>query len=194
MKRSIRPFGRLAPSLMLLVLALGVAAGANAAQTDSVTVTFQTLNDSGVTGTATLTAVGDQTRVVLSIKGAPGEHPDHIHRSTCADPEPTPTYPLSDVVLSQADQAGQSETLVDVPLSTLLTEDYLILIHKSADEIGVYYACADIDVSGPMPATGVGSALADAGANAQLTGLLLIAAVLLSLAGLRLNRTQGRAS
>ena len=119
------------------------------------------LNGSGVHGTAVLTAQGDKTLVVMDVTGVAGNHPDHIHRSTCADPEPNPLYPLTDVVLSKADPNGHSETVVDVPLAELLADPYLILIHKSKDEIGVYVACGDIAANATaMPDTGTGTATA----------------------------------
>jgi hypothetical protein len=174
--------------VLLVSVALGMSGRSNAQEPDSVTITFNELNNSGVTGTATLTADGDKTKVSLAVSGITGDHPDHIHRSTCADPEPVPTYPLSDVVLSPADELGHSETTVDVPLSTLLTEEHLILIHKSHEEINVYYACADIALTGSVPATGVGTTFSGNGSSSQLAGTLFLAALLLSVAGFKLNR------
>jgi hypothetical protein len=174
--------------VLLVVVALGITSRSSAQEPDSVTVTFNELNNSGVTGTATLTADGDKTKVSLAVSGITGEHPDHIHRSTCADPEPVPTYPLSDVVLNPADDMGHSETTVDVPLSTLLTEDHLILIHKSHEEINVYYACADIALTGAVPATGVGTAFGSHGSSSHFAWMAMLAAVLLSVAGFKVNR------
>src|SRR4051794_36698657 len=111
------------PTLMCvgMIALIAVAAGRTptvGAQVavDSVTVPIEELNGSGVHGTAVLTARGDQTLVALDVVGVAGEHPDHIHRSSCDNPEPNPLYPLTDVVLSEADPQGHSETLVDVSL------------------------------------------------------------------------------
>jgi hypothetical protein len=152
------------PALLCLVLAVHQGfvptAGAHDAS-DTVTVELEELNGSGVHGTAVLTAQGDKTLVVMDVTGTAGDHPDHIHRSTCADPEPNPLYPLTDVVLGQANPQGHSETLVDVPLEELLASPHLILIHKSKDEIGVYVACGDITANATaMPDTGAGAATA----------------------------------
>ncbi|HEY7033646.1 MAG TPA: hypothetical protein VH482_20080 [Thermomicrobiales bacterium] len=147
---------------------------------DSVTVPINELNGSGVHGTAVLTAQGDKTLVVMDITGAAGDHPDHIHRSTCGDPEPNPLYPLTDVVLSKANSKGHSETLVDVSLGELLADPHLILIHKSKDEINVYYACGNIvENATAMPNTGVGTATGDhtvgvAGSLAAVAALLAL--------------------
>jgi hypothetical protein len=145
----------------------GLAARARAQDApDRVAVPINELNGSGVHGEAVLTAQGDQTLVVLDVTGAAGDHPDHIHRSTCADPEPNPLYPLTDVVLSQADPQGHSETLVDVSLAELLASPHLILIHKSKDAINVYYACGNIaEDAAAMPEAGTGAATRAPGAG-----------------------------
>src|SRR5215216_1972360 len=148
---------------VMLMAAPGVAFTARADDTpDSITLEIKELNGSGVHGMAVLTARGDQTLVALDVTGVAGEHPDHIHRSTCEDPEPNPLYPLTDVVLSEADPQGHSETVVDVSLDKLLADPHLILIHKSAQEINVYLACADIVANGvDVPNTGMGATAAD---------------------------------
>lgn len=176
MRPATRRFHRLLIGVLLAAVAAAIIGSAAAAQTERVTVVFEPIGDSGVKGTATLTARGDKTVVELAVTGASGDHPDHIHRSTCANPEPTPTYPLSDVVLNRADALGRSKTTVDVPLEQLLSEPYLILIHKSKEEIDVYLACADITAASPLPGTGVGPG-AGAGAPLLLAGLLSVAAL-----------------
>src|SRR5262245_25351502 len=83
--------------IVMVAFAIGDFSRADANQTpSSVTVQLDEIDNSGVQGTAVLTADGDQTLVVLDVVGAAGEHPDHIHRSTCDDPEPNPLYPLTD--------------------------------------------------------------------------------------------------
>jgi hypothetical protein len=110
-------------------------AGAN-----EVTVTLDELNDSGVSGTATLTEVGDnQTRVVIDVTGATGDHPAHIHTGTCDDLNPNPLFPLNNI-----DADGKSDTTVDVGLAELTGGGFAINLHKSQQEIGVYVACGNI--------------------------------------------------
>lgn len=186
----------------LMILAMttffGSARARAQADEEQVTITFEERNDSGASGTATLTAVGNQTRVELDITGLTGHHPDHIHRSTCEDPEPNPLFPLTDVVLDRADETGHSETLVDVPLADLLAEPHVILIHKSMAEINIYVACADILATGTagqggdatgIPDTGVGTIAGTdpLGGPSQLALVLL--AMILALAGIRLARS-----
>ena len=54
--------------------------------------------------------------------------------------------------------AGISETTVeDVRLRDLLASDYVILVHKSAEELTNYFVCGDIKADG-----GTGGSLSDA--------------------------------
>src|SRR5829696_10073462 len=107
-------------------------------------VTFTELNDSGLSGTAELTARGQRTKVSMRIDGAVGEHPTHIHTGTCDNLDPNPKYPLNNVELNTTELVGTSDTVVDVPLDELLSPPHLILIHKSAEELNTYYACGNI--------------------------------------------------
>lgn len=63
------------------------------------TIQLRTLNDSGVTGSATLTQLGeDRTRVEVRVD--PAGHldmPAHIHPGTCDVLTPQPKYPLENV-------------------------------------------------------------------------------------------------
>ena len=86
-------------AIMLFVSALvDLSLGAAAAQCQSVTIKLNELHGSGDFGTATLTEVGaNQVRVVIQMGGSmPMEHnhPAHIHKGTCAAPDPTPAFPL----------------------------------------------------------------------------------------------------
>lgn len=104
------------------------------------TVELEELNDSGVSGTATLTEAGEnQTTVTIKVEGATGDHPAHIHTGTCDDLNPNPLFPLNNV-----DANGNSETTVDVGLTELSGGGFAINLHKSAQEIGVYVACGNI--------------------------------------------------
>lgn len=121
---------------LLIVIAL-------AACTSEEARTFQlgTLNDSGVTGTAVLTDLGDgSTRVVIDVD--PAGHlnmPAHIHPGTCVDLVPQPLYPLESVV------DGASETVVQRSLSELLAGDLALNLHVSFEEMGTYAACVDLN-------------------------------------------------
>jgi hypothetical protein len=116
----------------------GGTTGSDAGKT--VTVDLATQNDSGESGTATLTSQGSGTNVVLALEnpasGSP--QPAHIHKGTCADLDPEPAYPLENVV------DGASETTVDVPLEDLKGGRFAINVHKSEAEADVYVACGNL--------------------------------------------------
>ncbi len=101
------------------------------------------LNSSGQTGIATLTAMGDQTKVIVSIaSGAAGvPQPIHVHSGTC-DTLGGVEYPLTAV------GDGSSVTVIDVALSSLKGGANAINVHLSGDEVGTYVACGDIPAGG----------------------------------------------
>lgn len=101
------------------------------------------LNSSGQTGIATLTAMGGQTKVVVSISsGAAGvSQPIHVHSGTC-DTLGGVEYPLTAV------SDGSSVTVIDVALSSLKGGANAINVHLSGDEVGTYVACGDIPAEG----------------------------------------------
>ena len=95
---------------------------------------------SGETGTATLTPMGDQTKVELSIKGGPKgvAQPAHIHEGSCAKLDPKPKHGLENVT------DGKSTTTVPVSLAELTKGQLAIIVHKSAEDLKTYVACGDI--------------------------------------------------
>ena len=124
---------------VLLSLLLFGASFAFAA--DSAAAKLAPQNNSGESGTATLTKAGDnQTKVVLEVKGAPsgGPQPVHIHKGTCDKLDPKPTYPLSPLV------NGKSETTVNASLDSLEKGGYAINGHKSPQEVSTYVFCGTI--------------------------------------------------
>lgn len=139
------------------LLALLLVSPAAAADGDQLEVPFAAQNDSGISGTATFVEHDGKTTVTIDLTGAADavEQPAHIHAGTCATLDPAPTYPLNNVV------DGHSETVVDATIATLLASPFAINVHKSAEEITTYVACADIvsSASGQvLPNTGGGSA------------------------------------
>jgi Cu/Zn superoxide dismutase len=125
----------------LVGVGLLVAIASSAPAADSTTVKLAPSNNSGESGTATLTKQGDkQTKVVVAVTGAPAGAPQpmHIHKGTCAKLDAKPAYPLSPVV------DGKSETVVAASLDDLEKGDYAINGHKSAKEVSTYVFCGDI--------------------------------------------------
>lgn len=121
-----------------LALALSACTGQQAA---SRTVELATLNDSGVTGSAVLTDLGDgRTRVEVDVD--PAGHPDmpaHIHPGTCVNLVPQPRYPLQNVI------DGVSTTDLEVTLEELFAGDLALNVHFSPEDFGTYTACADLN-------------------------------------------------
>ena len=107
---------------------------------DDVTVELAEFDGSGQTGTATLTADGEQTRVVIAVDSPVSDsQPAHIHEGTCDDLTPEPAYGLPNVT------AGSSDSTVDVSLDTLTDSDYAINLHMSDDVLATYTSCGEID-------------------------------------------------
>jgi hypothetical protein len=147
-------------TLIALVLGFAIllAVTDSARAADTLTVQVLAQNNSGQSGTATLTDLGDgTTKVVLSLTDlGPAQQPVHIHEGTCTTLNPTPKYPLTSLV------NGKSETVVPVALSQLLAQPFAINAHKSAQEVAVYTACGNI--VGQVAGTG------GASPNLPLTG------------------------
>ena len=126
-------------ALTLGLLVLGVTSFAQAA--DSASAKLAPQNNSGESGTATLTKAGDnQTKVVLEVKGGPSGTPQpvHIHKGTCDKLDPKPAYPLSPVI------NGKSESTVNASLDSLEKGGYAINGHKSAQDAKTYVFCGPI--------------------------------------------------
>jgi hypothetical protein len=119
------------------------ADGRNVVDTrDVVVVPIHQQSDSGVSGTATLSAEGDKTKVVLDLKtGSPTAgarpRPAHIHEGSCENLDPSPAYGLAGV------KGGASSTTVDAKLAELLDGGYAVNVHKSATGMSRYVACGD---------------------------------------------------
>jgi hypothetical protein len=118
------------------------------AQSGSVTITLSEQNASGVSGSAVLTSLGSgRTRVEIRVTPTSGNHPAHIHMGSCADLNPQPEVPLTNV------QNGTSTTDVDVDLNTLQDAQRAINLHLSPEQAATYVACGDIPVISTQPPT-----------------------------------------
>lgn len=126
-----------------------------------VTIHLGQMNNSGETGTATLTPLGSRTRVDIRLKGQPAgaDQPVHIHDGTCANLNPTPKWVLHDIV------KGRSTTVAPVSLAVLLSAPYVVNAHQSVQHMGTYVACGEIrkggaPAAGSVPAATAGGAAA----------------------------------
>ncbi|MBC5805566.1 MAG: hypothetical protein DLM53_00715 [Candidatus Eremiobacter antarcticus] len=107
---------------------------------NTVTIPMRAEHGSGESGTATLTAMGDKTRVNIGLTGenATGKQPAHVHMGSCTKLNPTPKYALKDVVL------GKSNTVIDAPMANLTKGTMAINVHESAKNLPKYVSCGNI--------------------------------------------------
>src|SRR5690242_20863312 len=87
--------------MVLLAFSSGGAYARPAGQvsTNVGTITLNEQNGSGENGGATLTGTDTQLTVSIEVSNGPSTpQPAHIHRGTCANLDPTPLYPLNNVV------------------------------------------------------------------------------------------------
>ena len=133
---------RLGRAIALVLCAVVVLAGckSGAGSGGPIESRLAAQNNSGETGTATLTKQADnQTKVVLSVAGAPASaQPVHIHKGTCSSLDPKPAFPLSPLV------NGRSESVVNASLDELTKGGYAINGHKSAQEVSTYVFCGNL--------------------------------------------------
>ena len=130
-------------AVVVVVLATGCGSGSKSSGSGPMTVTLAEQSGSGESGTATLTKVGDRTKVVVELQGMSATmgsppQPAHIHNGSCANLDPTPVYALADA------KDGKSTSTVDAKLDDLTKDAFVINIHKSAAQIKTYVACGDI--------------------------------------------------
>ena len=111
--------------------------------TVSLTVALDELNGSGQSGWATLTAMGDQTKVELTLsEGTLETELVHIHEGQC-DTLGGVAHSLTSFV----DGSGSSVTMVDGSMESLMTGGFAVNSHKQGDP-GVYTACGNIPAKG----------------------------------------------
>ncbi len=123
--------------VLVLVATAWFASAALAQQ--AVTVPLAEQNESGVSGTATLTDLGN-SHVQVTIQVTPGGNanmPAHIHTGACPNPGAV-IHPLTNVV------DGRSTTVVQGSLDQIAASGQAINLHKSPQEIPNYAACGDL--------------------------------------------------
>lgn len=127
---------------LLASLALGGTALAQGA--NNITLQLKPLGDSGVSGTAVLTAIEGGVQVKMNMNGLPEagiEHINHFHGGgTCADVEAgnmaPVTVPLNPVVANEDGTGSATTTIEDVTLDELQARDQrnFILLHAETKE------------------------------------------------------------
>lgn len=106
-----------------------------AAESDSLTISLDEMNDSGQSGFVTLSSRGDQTEVVVSATGGISALA-HIHEGSCAE--------LGGVAHDLNDTSEAiSSTTVSATLDSLINGSFAINLHTDGNA-GVYSSCGDI--------------------------------------------------
>jgi hypothetical protein len=111
---------------------------------DGVVVALEEVEGSGESGTATLTAMGGETRVVLELMNPTTDsQPAHIHEGSCGPSlNPEPLHGLVNAI------NGRSETVVNRPLSELTAGGLAINVHESDRALETYVACGNLPGGG----------------------------------------------
>jgi hypothetical protein len=115
------------PTTTVTTPAATVTASANGAQT----LAFTALNNSGFTGNATLTDMGDHTRIALTLNSpantdASADHNAAIHTGTCAAPG-AKVKGLSDV----EGNGNASNSDVEMRLAELTDGQHIIVVNEN---------------------------------------------------------------
>jgi hypothetical protein len=113
-------------------------------------ITMASKGQSGITGTAMLTAAGsDSVQVNVSLKGVEQgkSYPTHVHHGTCAQ-EGAVAQPLTSV-MGQADSTGTSTTTI---ANSVFVPDSSYFIQSHLPD-GTPAACGDVpaEMHGTMP-------------------------------------------
>jgi hypothetical protein len=163
------------------------------------------IGGSGINGSATLMAAGAQTVVTVRIGNAPPNAmlATDIHAGICNGPDRGLAYSLSTLTINAQGQAT-SNTTVNAPLATILSEGNYVSIHSGPAATSSSVACGQIAItSGRLPAapavrlpatgshTPVGTPLAPVVAISVL-GAAAAAAALASAAASLVRRRSGR--
>ena len=155
---------------MLLGVGLAVAMLGVASAASPITITLDAQNSSGISGSAVLTPMGNQTQIVVTVTGEPaaGSEPMHVHTGQCGATLGGVKYPLKNV------EGGTSTTTIAASLDSLQTGDFAINAHESAANIKNYIACGNI------PAIAATSSLPNAG-GVPVAAAILVAGALVGM-------------
>jgi hypothetical protein len=104
---------------------------------------FAPVDNSGASGTIRVSESGSGTQIVAMLNGAgEGVHQGHIHAGTCAQPG-SPVTPLEPVT-TDATGSGQATSTVDIPASTVMNGQHIVMYHAAGGSPGAAIACAAI--------------------------------------------------
>ena len=107
--------------------------------------------------------VGSAAQDATPAGGSAHAHPAHIHLGTCAELDPNPAFPLTDIALAANESGAEADSAAAIPVERSVTigrchargpahRRHAINIHQSVEEIGTYIACGNL--SGPIDESG----------------------------------------
>ncbi len=183
-------------ALGIALLALLALAGRVAAQEgDTLELQLTPSRDSGVSGTATMTDVGEGVRVELNMRGLPEagvEHINHFHaggscKADRAGNVAPATIPLKTIVAKEDGTGSGTTTLKDVTLDQLFdpAKERYVALHSEVEKgegVPPVISCADVLEADVDEAAGGGSGsthLPESGGPQP--AILILAAAVLSL-------------
>jgi len=120
------------------------AGGDTGAVGDEMMASFQSLNQSGITGEIRIEPADNQTRIIARVMGVPtqGTLQGHIHTGTCDAPGSRVT-PL-EAITTAANGSGESTSVVDLPIATVANGEHIVMFHEVDGAPGQPVACAAI--------------------------------------------------
>ena len=129
--------------MFLPVAAIAIAASsvtANGAAPASKTITMHGLNGFVQNGTATITDRGGKVFVSVNIANEPASasEPSHVHFGKCPAIKAIPAYNVGPIL------SGKAKSVVPLSWATINSGKYVIMVHKSAADMGTYVSCGNI--------------------------------------------------
>jgi len=135
---------RMLPAVLAIALTLGGVASAQIDPTDTGAgdkVGMQELNNSGQIGSVTLFGHGATTSVVIAIDGVPGGKVQAatIHRGKdCDTVDPKAVVRLTDL------KGGRGRTIVKMPESRLMSDNYSVLVYANTNPNAHAVSCGHL--------------------------------------------------
>ena len=101
-------------------------------------------NNSNETGTVFVTPLTiTKTQILIVVTGEPrhSTQPAHIHHGSCGQMSSAPAFALNPLI------NGRSKTTIPDSIGDVLSGNYAVNIHESANNADVYVACAELSPS-----------------------------------------------
>lgn len=101
-------------------------------------------NNSKETGTVFVTPLTiTKTQILIVVTGEPAQstQPAHIHHGSCGQMSSAPAFALNPVI------NGRSKTTIPDSIGDVLSGNYVVNIHQSANNADVFVACAELSPS-----------------------------------------------